>query len=59
VFKAKAKQDHGAYLTGITEEAESDFLSNRMGSVFKAINRLQLLPFTRLTTLLATLRTKF
>jgi len=40
VFKAKAKQDHEACLTGIIEEAESDLLSNRMGSVFKAINRL-------------------
>ena len=27
-------------MTGIIEEAESDLLSNRMGSVFKAINRL-------------------
>ena len=40
VFKAKAKLDREAYLTKIVEDVEADLLSNRMGSVFKAINYL-------------------
>lgn len=40
VCKAKAKLDSETYLTRIIEEAEADLLSNRMGSVFKAINCL-------------------